>query len=228
MDIKCLIIDDDAMARRALKRLCDQVDGLEVVDLAENGQQGIELIEKHNPDLIFLDVEMPDFTGIEMLSKLPVIPAVIFTTSKKEYAFDAFQYEAIAYLVKPIIQIDFKRAVQKAFEAIAKDPTASANDFFIRTNKKYVKVSQENIYYFENVGDYIKVVTTGKSHILYGTMKDLLEKLNKDRFIKIHRSYIVNINHIQDLDENSVLVKEKVLPVSRSNRPELMSRLQTL
>ncbi|TKG93758.1 response regulator transcription factor [Puteibacter caeruleilacunae] len=226
MELKCLIIDDDIMARTSLNRLCQTIPELKLVGCAEDGKHAKRLLAENTVDLLFLDVEMPELSGIDLLNQLPVLPMVIFTTAKKDYALDAFRYDAIDYLVKPITPDQFRKAVIKAISKEASNP--KSDDLYIKSNKRYVRIKQDDILYFENVGDYIKVITDNKNYIFYGTMKEIIEKLNTEWFMKVHRSFIVNLNHIDDIEDNTIQIDGKIIPISRANRPQLMSKLNVL
>lgn len=231
--IRCLIIDDDSMARISLKRLCEKQEGLEIVGICESAQEGLNFLagEDVEVDVLFLDVEMPGMTGIEMLDKLAVMPMVIFTTSKADYAFDAFEYGAVDFLKKPIAQPRFEQAVQKITTILHGNQQFQANSdsLFIRTEGKFVRLSCNDILYFENVGDYIRIKTsTGASHIIHGTLKGIDDRLNDPRFLKVHRTYIVNLDKIVDIEENTLVIEKTVIPISRAHKPLLMGRLRIL
>ena len=173
---------------------------------------------------------MPGLTGIEFLSAVSVLPQIIFTTSKTEYAFEAYQHQVTDYLQKPIDYSRFLLAVEKALEIQKQNDfyKAAAEEVYIREEGKYIRVSYDTILYFENVGDYVKVVTETGNHIIYSTLKNIAKKLNHTRFLKVHRSYIVNLSKIKDIDESSLVINRKVIPISRANRPLLMGRLNIL
>ncbi len=229
-NLKCIIVDDEIMARKSLERLCNKTETLEVISICENAEAAIDFLKKDSVDLIFLDIEMPGLTGIEFLSAVSVLPQIIFTTSKTEYAFEAFQHQVTDYLQKPIDYSRFLLAVEKALEIQKQNDfyKAVAEEVYIREEGKYIRVAYGTILYFENVGDYVKVVTDTGNHIIYSTLKNIAKKLNNTRFLKVHRSYIVNLAKIKDIDESSLVINRKVIPISRANRPLLMGRLNIL
>jgi len=229
-NLRCIIVDDEIMARKSLERLCKKIDAIEVVTVCENAELAIEFLKKDSVDLIFLDIEMPGLTGIEFLSAVSILPQIIFTTSKTEYAFEAFQHQVTDYLQKPIDYSRFLLAIEKALEIQKQNNLfkAAAEEVYIREEGKYIRISYDTILYFENVGDYVKVVTDVGNHIIYSTLKSIVKKLNNTRFLKVHRSYIVNLAKIKDIDESSLVINRKVIPISRANRPVLMSRLNIL
>lgn len=230
MNLRCIVVDDDQMARKALERLCTKHEKLELVGVYENAQSALAFLETESVDLMFLDVEMPELSGIEMLSYVAYMPMVIFTTSKPEYAFDAFEYQAIDFLKKPITIIRFEQAVAKALENMAKreDYQANANEIYVREEGRYVRIACDDILFFENVGDYVRVKTIKGQHIIHSTLKNINEKIGDSRFLKVHRSFIINLQKIKDIEENSLVIDKTVIPISRANKAELMSRLKVL
>jgi DNA-binding LytR/AlgR family response regulator len=231
--MKCLIVDDDSMARTALQRLCGKQEQLEIVATCESAEAALEFFqnEENEADLIFLDMEMPGLSGKELLDRLPVVPLVIFTTSKADYAFDAFEYGAIDFLKKPISQPRFEQAVQKVLGIQDGNHAFQANskNIYVRTEGKFVRLNCEDILFFENVGDYIRIRTSsGGNHIIHGTLRSVDDRLNDPRFLKVHRSFIINLDKIVDIEENTLVIEKSVIPISRAHKPILMNRLRIL
>lgn len=230
MVINCMIVDDDMMARKSLERLCKKIESLNVVQICENGKEALDALSKEPIDLIFLDIEMPELTGIDFLHHAVSLPQVIFTTSKTEYAFEAFEYEVTDYLKKPIAFPRFQKAVEKAEEIHKKNNAyrANANEVYVREEGRLTRIPYEDILYFENVGDYVRVKTHNSSHIIHGTLKGIDAKLTNPQFLKVHRSFIVNLSKIKDIEENTLVIDKKVIPISRANKPVLMGKLNLL
>lgn len=231
MKMKCIIVDDDLMARKALERLCEKNRSLELLVTFENGQTALDfLTNTSGVDLLFLDIEMPILSGIEVLEKLAVVPMVIFTTTRTDYAYEAFEFNAIDYLRKPITAPRFDQAVDKALTFLQKRQVfqAEANEIYVREDGRYIRVPCDDILFFENVGDYIRVKTIKSQYIIHGTLKSIDEKLNDARFLKVHRTYIVNLSKIKDIEENSLVIDKSVIPISRANKGELLGRLKIL
>lgn len=218
------------MSRKALQRLCEQHGSLEVLATFDNATGALDFMAEHAVDLIWLDVEMPVLSGLEFLEKLPFIPYVVLTTSKTEYAFDAFQYQVTDYLKKPITLPRFNIAVEKVLElntrAKANGPV-EREEIYIKTDGRYIRLPFNSISYIENTGDYVKIHTNSHTHIVYSTMKYLEEKLG-GQFLRVHRSYIVHLDKIVDIEENTLVISNKVIPISRANKSELMNRLNLL
>ena len=230
MILDCMIVDDEIMARKSLGRFCEKHEDLNVVQIRENGKEALAYLTEHSVDLIFLDIEMPELSGLEFLEQVVVLPQIIFTTSKTEYAYEAFEYSITDYLKKPINFPRFQLAVEKAIEVQKNNNAyrANAKEVYLKVEGKYVRVAYDDILYFENVGDYVKVKTKENSYIIYSTLKNIDGKLNNPRFLKVHRSFIVNLNKIKDIGEGTLVIEKKVIPISRANKSILMNKLNIL
>ncbi|OUR94601.1 DNA-binding response regulator [Flavobacteriales bacterium 34_180_T64] len=236
--MNCIIIDDETTARIVINQLCSNSAGLTVIDEFSNAIQAIKYLNQNEVDLIFLDIHMPDFTGFDFIQSVKNPPKIILTTSDTNFAIQAFEYDCIVdYLVKPILLPRFEKAIQKAENAslrmndslsVDKVETTSGNDLYVNIDRRLIKIDMPSIYLIEAKGDYINVKTEDKNYTVHSTLKKIEEKLPDYLFLKIHRSYIINIKKIIDIEDNSVLIKKDVIPVSRSKRPELMKRLNLL
>jgi len=235
--MNCIIIDDEATARAIIGQLCSNLPSLNVLEEFPNAIQAIKYLNQIEVDLIFLDIHMPDFTGFDFIETLKNPPKIILTTSDSKFAIQAFEYDCIVdYLVKPITLERFEKAIQKAENSAVKEKTiaddkvelSSGNDLYVNIDRRLIKIDIPSIYLVEAKGDYINVKTDHKNYTVHSTLKKIEEKLPKDIFLKVHRSFIINVKMIVDIEDNSVLIKKDVIPVSRSNRPELMKRLNLL
>lgn len=236
--MNCIVIDDEATARIIISQLCSNVPSLNVLEDFPNAMQAIKYLNQKEVDLIFLDIHMPDFTGFDFIETLKNPPKIILTTSDPNFAIQAFEYDCIVdYLVKPISQARFDKAIvkaeakQKAVKSTTnteKVEATSGNDLYVNIDRRLIKIDIPSIYLVEAKGDYIQVKTEDKNYTVHSTLKKIVEKLPDDLFLKVHRSYVINVKKIIDIEDNSVLIKKDVIPVSRSNRPELMKRLNLL
>ncbi|XLS29724.1 LytR/AlgR family response regulator transcription factor [Flavobacteriaceae bacterium M23B6Z8] len=236
--MNCIIIDDEAAARAILTQLAKGVESLNVIEEFSNAIQAIKFLNQHEVDLIFLDIHMPDFTGFDFIQTLKNPPRVILTTSDRNLAIDAFEYECIVdYLVKPLSLPRFLKALQKAknfslpsqSDKIKNEKEeTSANDLYVNIDRRLIKINMPDIFFIEAKGDYINIRTEAKNYLVHSTMKKIEEKLPDDIFLKVHRSYIINLKKIIDIEDNSVLIDKSVIPVSRSSKPELIKRLNLL
>lgn len=236
--MNCIIIDDEEMARAIIAQMVTDHKDLNLAQEFSNAMQAIKYLNQNDVDLIFLDIHMPDFTGFDFIQTIKNPPKVILVTSDKNFAIDAFEYECIVdYLVKPITQERFGKAIQKASSAqisssspketktVAED---NANEFYVNIDRRLIKIEFNLVNIVEAKGDYIHIKTEGKNYIVHSTLKKIEDKLPKDLFLKVHRSFIINTKKIIDIEDNSVLIAKEVIPVSRTNRPELMKRLNLL
>lgn len=229
------------MCRRSMEVFCEKHPKIKLKGVYESAQQYLTFLQQESnaeemPDLLFLDVEMPELTGLELLDAMPVQPLVIITTSKKEYAYEAFEYQVTDFIKKPINYPRFSQAVEKALEAsarttaVAEDQISESidNDFFIKVDGRFIRLNVEDILYFESTGDYVTIKTLNGSHTILSTMKSLEEKLKHPNFVKVHRSYIVNKTKIVDIEENTLVIAKKVIPISRANKAAFMQKLNWL
>jgi DNA-binding LytR/AlgR family response regulator len=234
--MNCIIIDDEATARAILTQLCASIPNLTIKEAFSNAIQAIKYLNQNETeiDLIFLDILMPDFTGFDFIQTLKNPPKIILTTSDSKFAIEAFEYDCIVdYLVKPVTLSRLEKAIHKvsSIKQTAKEvttPDTSDNHLYINIDRRLIKIDIPSIYLVEAKGDYIQLKTETKNYTVHSTLKKIEEKLPDDLFLKIHRSYVINIKKIIDIEDNSVLIKKDVIPVSRSNRPELMKRLNLL
>ena len=236
--MNCIIIDDETTARAIIGKLCSDEICINLKEEFPNAMQAIKYLNQHEIDLIFLDIHMPDFTGFDFIDSLKNPPKIILTTSDVNFAIQAFEYECIIdYLVKPISLDRFQKAIKKAEEKsrdVASDSTSekvattSDNELYVNIDRRLIKIDIQSIYLIEAKGDYIHIKTENKNYTVHSTLKKIENKLPEHIFIKVHRSFIINFNKIIDIEDNSVLIKKDVIPVSRSKRNELMKRLNLL
>lgn len=230
--IKTIIVEDELMARKSLENFCSKYDSIELIGTYENAKDALQKIESDTVELILLDIEMPGMTGLELMENIPYLPQVIFTTGNKDYAYEAYEYDITDFLKKPISADRFAKAIDKVItirerrNAVA---TASEkHELYIKTDGRYVRLPYDEILYFENVGDYIKAATTLGNFIFHDTMKALDQKISNPRFLKVHRSYIINMNRIKDIEDNTIVIEKKVIPVSRAYKSILINSLNLI
>lgn len=237
MRLKSIIIEDSKIARVALEKQCQSHKSIEHIASFEMATEALDFLAENEIDLIFLDVEMDGMNGFEFLNALAVLPAVIMTTSSKEYAYEAFQYSIVDYIQKPITKPRLNMAIEKVLEKWDKpepetssytvDDNTGEDNIYVRIDRKFVRLRKPDIYYIENLGDYVKIFTEKESYVMLGQLKNLEAKLGNS-FFRVHRSYIVNLNKILDVDENNLVVKDKVIPISRRQKAEFLQRLNIL
>lgn len=229
--LKCIIIDDDEIARLIIEEHCKKLDHLNVIASFDNALEAITYVNNNTVDLIFLDIHMPELNGFDFIDSLTNPCNVILTTSDTNFALNAFEYKCIVdYLVKPVKLPRFIKAVSKIDAEPSPNTSKNqpSNELYINIDRRLIKILISDIYLIEAKGDYVNIKTETKNHIVHTTLKKIEEKLPNDLFLKVHRSYIINLKQIIDIEDNSVLIKKEVIPVSRSKRPELMDRLNLL
>jgi two-component system, LytTR family, response regulator len=231
--MNCLIIDDNTMARTAMNQLVLKVDDLTVAGECSNAMEAYNLMQSQPVDILFLDIEMPEMTGLELIRHLgDKRPIIIFTTSKKEYAVDAFELNVADYIVKPVTPPRFLQAVERAREIYNSnrgDFSVEEREFvFIRDNGILKRLQIEDIHLLEAMGDYVKVFTKQKFHAIHATLKNVEEKLPPNKFLRVHRSYIVALNEIEKIEEGIIVINNKPIPVADAYRSILNKRLNIL
>lgn len=232
--MNCIIIDDDAAARLIINQLCLKSKHVNVVEEFSSAIEAIKFLNTTSVDLVFLDIHMPSFSGFDFIKTLKNPPKIVLTTSDKNFALEAFEYKSVVdYLVKPITKERFNKSLEK-LSSFSKEEEPKTNEkqksdfIYVNVDRRLVKVSIPDIYLIEAKGDYINIKTEKKNYIVHSTLKKIEDKLPTDIFFKIHRSFIINTSQIIDIEDNSVLIKKDVVPVSRSNKSELMKKLNLL
>jgi len=240
MKLSCIIVEDIQIAADFLRKFCEKSDLVEVKGHFLNVTDALDFLDRQHVDLLFLDVEMPGATGFELLDRLTYSPKIILTTSKTEYAFDAFQYHVDDYLKKPFTYKRFQEAIEKLrqkVEAATPAPLpsitmatpATDTDFlFIKAEDKLIKLKKDDILFLESMRDYVKFVTPGKNYVTYSTLKNMEEKLVGPNFLKVHRSYIVNITKIDDIRGNTIYLLGNQIPIGKGHKDEVAARLNIL
>jgi DNA-binding LytR/AlgR family response regulator len=238
MKLSCIIVEDIQIAADFLRKFCEKSDLVEVKGHFLNVTDALEFLDREKVDLLFLDVEMPGATGFDLLDRLTYSPKIILTTSKTEYAFNAFQYHVDDYLKKPFTFKRFQEAIEKLQQKAAAAPTPAPTqpvvtttdtDFlFIKAEDKLIKLKKDDILFLESMRDYVKFVTQGKNYITYSTLKNMEEKLIGPNFLKVHRSYIVNITKIDDIRGNTIYLLGNQIPIGKGHKDEVAARLNIL
>lgn len=229
MILSCAIVEDLQVAADYLIRCCEKSGSVEVKGHFPNVEEALQFLNNNSVDLLFLDVEMPGATGFELLDRLAYSPKIILTTSKTEYAYNAFEYNVSDFLKKPFTYQRFLESLQKISGPEENNVSSTATDhIYIKCEGKLVRLNNDSILYIESMGDYVKFVTTDKKYVTHNTIKNLEEKVNKADFMKVHRSYIINVNKIDDIRENNLYIKGNEIPISKAHKSEVLSRLNII
>jgi DNA-binding LytR/AlgR family response regulator len=231
MKLKCLIIDDEPSGRKIIEEFINETDYLELAGTAPNPVKAATLMNTVSPDLLFLDVQMPKINGIDFLKSLRNPPMVIFTTAFPEYALHGFELDVIDYLLKPVSLERFFKATKKAREFYdlkhRSDSPAMAEPafFFVKCNNKYERMAFDDLLFIEAASNYIILQTTQKRHIAYLTFKSVSDHLPAERFIKVHKSYIVALDKIESLNGEEIVIGNHTIPISRAMKDEVMEKV---
>lgn len=226
--LKCAVVDDSTLQRLSIVRLIQMHPTLELIGQYKNAVEAKKALLTHDIDLLFLDIEMPILSGFDLLDEITKKPQVIFVTGKTKYAFKAFDYDAVDYLRKPIAKERFYNAVHKAITnyKLKNDEGFGDEDFiFVKSNLKKRKVFLGELRFVEALGDYVKLVTEHESLVVLSTMKAFQELLPAERFLRIHKSYIVNLDKVQSYNSKQIELQNDKLPLSRNRKADLVEAL---
>jgi DNA-binding LytR/AlgR family response regulator len=240
MKIRCLIVDDERLARALLDNFVKKFPQLELVRQCESPVEAMECLKTEQIDLMFLDIQMPDLTGIEMLQTMSERPLVIFTTAYSEYALEGFKLDVIDYLLKPFSFDRFAKATNKAIQQIelqrkanssAAKPSVESNEspakdyMMVKADHKLYKVMFSDLLYIEGLKAYVSYYTTEKRIVALESLKNLEDLLPSDQFMRIHKSYIVPIKKVKSVEGNQLEIAGKMLPIGKNYKEEVVKRV---
>ena len=229
MKLNCIVVDDSAVQRITITKLVNESSLLHLIGDFANALDAKNCINHNAIDLIFLDVEMPLINGFDLLDGLKTKPQIVFITSKADYAVKAFDYEATDFLQKPISKERFVKAVKKATElhALRYENTEDPGDsIVIKSNLKKLKIYLSRIKWIEAYGDYIKVATDDETHLVLSTMKGFEKELPADRFLRVHKSFIVNISRVEKFNNKFAEIGTTKIPLSRNKKDEIVKAIE--
>jgi DNA-binding LytR/AlgR family response regulator len=224
--LSCIIVDDEPVARKILHEFVEQVLFMDLQGKFENAMKAEAFLKNNMVDIVFLDIEMPKVSGLQLLQKMHIESIVILTTAFPQYALEGYELDVIDYLLKPFAFSRFLKAVQKAKDYYGLKHLATAtlqpSYIFIKSDKRIEKIELNDILYAESVGNYVSIYTAGKKILAYLTMKSLESQLPLNEFIKIHQSYLVNASKIDAIEGNEIKIGNRSLPISRHYREIVM------
>ena len=235
MNIRCYILDDEPLATDLLKSYVCRLPHLELVGVSNTPIQALSVLQQTSVDILFLDIQMPRLTGFDFLRPLPSQPKVIFTTAFREHALDSYDFDVLDFLVKPISFERFLRSVGKIYRflpavpvaAESPEPTETGKEYqYFKVNKEMVKLFLEDILWIESLKDYVRIHTVSTTLVSYLRISYVEEKLPADRFLRIHKSFIVALHHIQAISASYVRVNNQELPIGRMYKARLENVLQ--
>ena len=224
--IRCIAVDDEPLALEIITDFAKKVPFLQLVGTFENATEALRFLQEERVDLIFLDIKMPDITGIQLMKSLKYPPMVIFTTAYGEYALEGFDLEVVDYLLKPVPFERFLRSATKALELRSMSQQKNGdssnghvNDYiFIKTEYKIIKINLEDILFIEALKDYTKIYTPHQPVLTLRSLKSFETRLPAEKFIRVHRSYVVSLNKINSVEKNTVMIANQSIPISDGYR----------
>jgi DNA-binding LytR/AlgR family response regulator len=219
MKIKCIITDDEPIARKGIRGYIEKIDYLSLIGECEDAVQLNNMLKTEQPDLIFLDIEMPYLSGLDLLSNIQNPPKVIITSAYEKYALKGYELDVTDYLLKPIPFERFVKAVDKVYHLLEKESAKNTNEYiFVKSDKQLKKIFLQDILFVESMENYVNVYTNSSKDVVYSTLKLFLESLPGDRFLQVHRSYVVNTKHIRSIEGNMLHIGAYEIPVARNLR----------
>ncbi len=236
MKIKCIIVDDEPLAIRVIESHIEKLNNIELVAKCSNAIEALDILKSNKIDLIFLDIQMPELTGLEFLNTLQNPPSVIFTTAYRNYAIDAFELDVLDYLLKPITFERFCKAINKFYKLLSyKKPETLGNTslkqvesepfIYIKRNKTMIKILLKDILFIESIKDYIRIHTNKDSYMTKQQISVTEKNLPDEHFIRVHKSFIVSIEKITTFSPNYISINDKNIPIGRSYKAYVLSKL---
>lgn len=225
--LTCIITDDEPFAVKGIASYVSKTDFLELVGVCEDGMELAEALAIKKPELVFLDIQMPQITGLELLRTLKNPPKIIFTTAYPEYAIESYELDVLDYLLKPISYERFLKASRKALDYFSSknETNNSATFIFVKSDGKLEKIIYEEILYIQGLENYLMIHTTGAKRIVHATMKSFYTALPEGKFLRIHKSYIVAANKIGSVSARTLSVGGMNLPISRTLKMNVLAKL---
>lgn len=236
MKTKCIIIDDEPLARDLMRNHISKLENFEIVAECGDAMKALQELRDKKVDIMFIDIEMPQITGIEFLKILKNPPKIIITSAYREYALDSFELDVVDYLLKPITFERFLKAINKYYQETQEEvavnvPVSDVNQreepfIYVKENKRLIKVNLGEILYIEGLSEYVQIYTDRKKFITKTSMTNLEEKLPSDGFLRIHKSFIVSLSRIEAFTASTIEVPGKELPIGRSYKNSVLNTLQ--
>jgi len=234
MVMNCIIIDDDKLSRKIIEEFIHKTEALKLQHSFSSAVEAINSLEKDEEiDLIFLDIEMPEMSGLDFLENLQNPPQIIIYSSKEKYALSAFEYEVTDYLLKPVSYARFFKAVNKAYNRYSRNRIdTKGNEIFIKRNSSLVRLKYDDILWVEALENYVIFNTYNEKYTIHFTMKAIEQKLPTSKFTRVHRSFIVNTSSINVIEDNAIIIKvedgAKTIPIGKSYKEKLMGDINLM
>ena len=235
--MNCIIVDDDKLSLKIIEDFVEKTEGLSLVGSYSSAVDAINGMSKEDAPpvhLIFLDIEMPEMSGIDFLKSFNELPQVIIYSSKEKYAVESYEFDVTDYLLKPVQYGRFIKAINRAKERIEKKEKVGSDgsEIFIKNNSSLVRVKYDDILWIEALENYVVVNTFREKYTIHFTMKAISDKMPADKFVRVHRSFIVNISKIKMIEDNSIIIKtengSKIIPIGKSYKDKLMDDINLI
>ena len=228
--MNCIIVDDDELSRLALRRCIERTENLKLIAESENVSDALTIIRSQQIDLIFLDIEMPEMSGIDFIRNFQDLPQIIFVTINNGYRAEAFDYNVTDFIIKPVEYSRFLQGVGKAREINETIQVSSEceTDILIKKDYKLIKIDVKEINWIEALADYVIIYTSNGRFTVLSTMKSIEQKLPSTEFVRVHRSYIIRIDKISEMNVNTVKIGKKIVPIGRSYKENFMIKLNLI
>lgn len=224
--MNCVIVDDDKLSRNVIEKLVESTDNLTLIKSCENAFDAYNILQNQVIDLVFLDIEMPEINGMEFIKNLKVKPLIILITSYSQYALESYEHDVVDFLVKPVSPARFLKGVSKAWAILGKN--GKKDGLFIKSGSELVQVNQEEILLVEALGNYVILHTPKKKLTVHTTMKEMEEKLSNSNFVRVHRSFIVNLKKIDAIKDNEIKISDKRISIGKIYKEDLVRNLNFL
>lgn len=231
-DLKCVIVDDEEVSRMVVRDFIRRTKGLQMIGEFDNAVSAYDMLKDTAVDLLFLDIEMPQMTGIELVQSLEQLPEVILITGRRDFGAEAYEYNLTDYLIKPITYPRFLKAFEKGKASIEESDQklvekSEDDTLYVKADNKIIKLSLNDIFFVEALSDYMLINTKDKKYIIHSTMK-ALEKKFPNNFIRVHRSYIVNLTKVETIEDLQIAMPQKSIPIGNSYKSNFLSKLNFL
>lgn len=228
MKINCIIVDDEPLAIRILEKYVADIPYLSLLGAFDSPIAAMRFLQQQQVDLVFLDINMPELSGVNLVKALSQPPAIIFTTAFPDYAVEGFELDAIDYLVKPFSKERFLKAVQKAGQSLEKQANIDQGPSHItlKADRKIYRLPLDEIHYCQAYGDYVKVITTEKQLLPKTTLAKLMDQLPSSRFLRVHRSYVIAWDKVEYMEGNQLKIEDLLIPIGQQYREQVLERLK--
>lgn len=223
--IKALVVDDEAIARKGLMRMLEQFTDIDIIGEALDLTTCLDSIEQLQPEVVFMDIQLRDENVLSHLESLNFKPTLIFTTAYPSHALSSFQFDTLDYLLKPISTIELTRSIEKLRKKLQEKVAKNETHTFIKSNGAYLRMAFDEILYIKGMENYINIILSSRRVTVKSTMQDFLKKLPPDIFLRIHKSYIVNVSKISSVSKFEICIGETALPIGREIKPLVFNAL---